>query len=885
MAISREQAILELLLEIGDTLKGFDEVERQYEQTVSALRSATDKADIDRLSRDAREARDSMARLSREGQAQLRKLADSGQLASNEYKELRVNIDRLEDAIAQADRELAQFNRRGREVGTLTSGVRNLQRAWVAVGSVVASIGITRVLRSIIEETREAEQAQAQIRQAIVSTGGAAGVTAEEMYDMARGLQAVTTFGDDTILGMQSLLLTFTSLRRSELPEITERVLDVATALAAGGGGGGQIDLRSAAVQVGKALQDPIRGITALRRSSIDFTEAQQAQIKVLVESNRLYEAQRIILDSLAEQVGGRSRAAANTFAGAMDQARETAKNLLEEVGSQGLSRELAILSRLFTESAEGGSSFGRSLGQTIAFVVSLAGRLVQAFEVARGAVAVQYAGILGAGRLMASGLFAVFSLVERTIEATVRRIASLIPETDLPGQIDDNLRKFAGRVGAGLEAGRAEAERKRAEIVRELQLLAESFAKVAGERFGAAAQIGRDLERIRAELEAAGAAAAGGFAGGLGEGEDALKSFRDELFGSRAELELAAKNITALVDSLGGLTNATPAQAEKIRAEVQKIVDGFALVGERPPVALEILAKSMGVTASAVKAEADKATAALKEMIGAAEEAARIPASRFSADLELDEGTISEELAEVQARLAEMRSGLLIDPAEEQALLEREADLLIDLSRAQRAWTDVQVDSNREQGEAIGLGEEHTRILRDLGLLTEDWAAGMGLAADDLADVNQRLADSTINTGLLFDNVEDAAAVTLPALSEAQLQAARDSGMLDASLEAIADRLLVTAGNAEQQGAALQAAGEQAAAGQREAARETETAGEQVESLADQTDRALKTAREYAEFMQTAGPAIREQWAGIRAEADGAAAACERLASCSGAR
>lgn len=819
MAVSREQAVLELVLEFAGFLKESEEAQRRYKAAVEAMSRATEQADIDRLEREAREAREEIQRLGERGKGALDKLGKSGDLAENEMADLRRETRRLDDAIDLAEDELRDFNREGARVDRITSGVRGLRTAWAAVGTVVASIGLARVMRTIFEETKQAEGAQAQIRAAIASTGGAAGVTEEELYDMARGLQAVTTFGDDTVLGMQSLLLTFTSLRKQELPEISERVLDLATALAAGGGG--QIDLRSAAVQLGKALQDPVRGITALRRSGIDFTEAQQAQIKVLVESNRLYEAQRLILDELATQVGGRSRAAATTFAGALEQARNAAGDLLEEVGTGGLSKELSVLARLFTENAQGASTLASSIGSALAFVASLAQRFLVLFELARGAIAASQAATLGGLGLLYSGASKIFDAIERLAVGTVRRIASLIPDVDLPGQADDALRKFVGRLEAGLEAGREAAQRKREEIQRELQLLTEGFAEVASERFAGAEELFFDLERIRKEIEAAGQAGTGVLRPGLEDGAEGAED---------------------LADKLGGAAD----QAARAKTEIEGAAGA-----------------------------ADAFTAA----------AARVPATRFSADLALDEAAIGEELAAVQARLSELRSGLLIDPAEEQALLEREGDLLIDLSRAQRAWEQVQVDSNRAQGESIDLGEEHTRVLRDLGLLTDDWTAGMGLSADQLQRVNDRLADSLISTGLLFDNVDDAATVTLPALDEAFLRSAEESGALDASLEGIAERLLVTAGNAEQQGQALQAAGEQAAAGQREAAEETRTAGEEIEAQQKATEALLSAWTQYVEAVKRDGPAIKEAWAGIRVEAAGAAAECERLAACSGAR
>jgi hypothetical protein len=307
--------------------------------------------------------------------------------------------------------------------------------------------------------------------------------------------------------------------------------------------------------------------------------------------------------------------------------------------------------------------------------------------------------------------------------------------------------------------------------------------------------------------------------ADGLDTGGDALGEFRQQLFGNADALQAHSEKIVQLVQSLGGLAKATPAQLQAIQAEVQKLVDGFELAGERPPVALAALAKAMGVTASTVKADAEKATAAVKGLVEAVEEAARVPTTRFGADLELDEGSIRERLAAVQSRLREIKDSTLIqDPGEEFGLIEEESRLLGDLQRAERAWQEVAVDANRTREEGNALSDEHIRLLRDQGLLTEDLAAGLGLTADQLQRANVGFQVAGDQLGGLVESGSEAAGVTLPELDRAALDASRSSGVLGDSLQAISEELLVTAGNADQAGAGLAAAGEEGAAGQAKA-------------------------------------------------------------------
>lgn len=73
--------------------------------------------------------------------------------------------------------------------------------------------------------------------------------------------------------------------------------------------------MQSRAIQVGKALNDPVKGISALTRVGVAFDPAQQKLIKTLVKTGDVAGAQRVILAELNREVGGSAEAArkANT--------------------------------------------------------------------------------------------------------------------------------------------------------------------------------------------------------------------------------------------------------------------------------------------------------------------------------------------------------------------------------------------------------------------------------------------------------------------------------------------------------------------------------------------------------------------------------------------
>jgi phage-related protein len=74
-------------------------------------------------------------------------------------------------------------------------------------------------------------------------------------------------------------------------------------------------DLNSAAIQVGKALQDPTIGLTALRRVGVSFTDQQSEMITRLFESGNALRAQKLILQELTTEFGGSAEAQATATA------------------------------------------------------------------------------------------------------------------------------------------------------------------------------------------------------------------------------------------------------------------------------------------------------------------------------------------------------------------------------------------------------------------------------------------------------------------------------------------------------------------------------------------------------------------------------------------
>jgi len=180
-----------------------------------------------------------------------------------------------------------------------------------------------------IKGAAEWENALAQTNAVIKSTGGAAGYTADQFGELASQLSAengMSKFSDDAILAGENILATFTKIKGPVFADATQTILDMSTAL------GG--DLQGTAMQVGKALNDPIGGVTALTRVGVAFTDQQKEQIKALTESGDVIGAQKIILNELATEFGGSAAASVQTFSGQMIVLQEQAGAAFEQIGT-----------------------------------------------------------------------------------------------------------------------------------------------------------------------------------------------------------------------------------------------------------------------------------------------------------------------------------------------------------------------------------------------------------------------------------------------------------------------------------------------------------------------------------------------------------------------
>jgi hypothetical protein len=185
--------------------------------------------------------------------------------------------------------------------------------ALLTGGGVVALAG---KLLSFFTDSRAEYEASAKVsadlEATLRSTAHAAGLTADEIKKIGEERAKVTLFDDDDTNKASAMLLTFTNIKKGVFEDAIPAIQDIATKM----GGDGPADLKGASIQVGKALNDPIAGITALTRVGVTFTEQQKDQIKAMVKAGDTAGAQKLILSELNKEFGGSAEAARKAAGG-----------------------------------------------------------------------------------------------------------------------------------------------------------------------------------------------------------------------------------------------------------------------------------------------------------------------------------------------------------------------------------------------------------------------------------------------------------------------------------------------------------------------------------------------------------------------------------------
>lgn len=230
-------------------------------------------------------------------------------------------------ALRTVGRETSFMERRfgvaGRAANTSFRRIGAGARAATPYVSAFAVLGLGKA----VIEAEEAVKAGRQTDAVIKSMGGSANVNRRHVEELANSLSELSAVDDEMVQSAENLLLTFGNIRNEAgkgnkiFDETTRLVLDMSAAL-------GQ-DLKSSSIQLGKALNDPTVGLTALRRVGVSFNDTQTETIQKLFESGQQMKAQKLILAELRREFAGSAAAQATP----LERLKVAGENLAESIG------------------------------------------------------------------------------------------------------------------------------------------------------------------------------------------------------------------------------------------------------------------------------------------------------------------------------------------------------------------------------------------------------------------------------------------------------------------------------------------------------------------------------------------------------------------------
>jgi len=221
-------------------------------------------------------------------------------------KNLQERFRRASQSIAAIQGPLGPIAGRITSLGTIIGNV-GLKTAVTTL----AIAGLAFALKSAITVAGRAERQFAKLEGILNATGSAAGLTLQEIEKLAQEIGIQTLASTQGVRDAAGVLLTFKSITGETFKDALRLSQDLAEV--------GFGTVKTAALQLGKALEEPEIGLSALRRVGVSFTEQQKEQIKTLDFLGKKQEAQSIILKALNEQVGGTGVRAATGLAGATD--------------------------------------------------------------------------------------------------------------------------------------------------------------------------------------------------------------------------------------------------------------------------------------------------------------------------------------------------------------------------------------------------------------------------------------------------------------------------------------------------------------------------------------------------------------------------------------
>ena len=221
------------------------------------------------------------------------------------------------------------IKRLGNSMQGLQGSAKNLAGAFRGLlGPLTAIAGTAAIFKTFqtsFQVVAEREADFATLANGLKRVSTDAPKAAKALRGIADELGFETLFDEKAFQKGFALLTSFKNIGIDSYGRVAETAADLAQI--------NQVDLKSSFLQLAKALSDPTRGLTALSRSGVIFTEQQREMILELHNSGEEMKAQAEILRIVEGSYKGAARAAAKGLAGSFDTLGQKVRDFNEALG------------------------------------------------------------------------------------------------------------------------------------------------------------------------------------------------------------------------------------------------------------------------------------------------------------------------------------------------------------------------------------------------------------------------------------------------------------------------------------------------------------------------------------------------------------------------
>lgn len=343
------------------------------------------------------------------------------------------------------DHASSTFDRFGRSVsssnhsvGLLRGGLGRLVGAFAGLGIIYKT---TQFLKDSVDQARESNKVTAQSMAVLKSTGYAANVYGDEIEGLAQKISMKAGIDDEAIQSGENLLLTFRNIRNEagKGNDIFARATRITTDLSVAMGQ----SMKTSVIQVGKALNDPIKGLTSLSRIGVTFGKGQVKRIKDFVDEGKSMAAQKVILRELNKEFKGSAAAQADPA----DKAKVAWENLQETIGL----KLLPILDKLLIWFVAKGlpaiQEFGGWLSDKLGPIISQVAGWFSSSSQEGGKLSNAFQNLVSAGKAVYDALYPIAVDIAASIKRNWPEIKSTI--TSVVNSISGVIESFATFVTA----------------------------------------------------------------------------------------------------------------------------------------------------------------------------------------------------------------------------------------------------------------------------------------------------------------------------------------------------------------------------------------------------------------------------------------------------